>query len=303
MYKARRTELHRWVFSQLENDNSEWFADQLSQLAQVTDLANDTSARRQFDIAFGLIPRRIGKHALQLNADEQTYAHSLLPHWQPWTWQLDEAARILLILTAGNRSSQTTRIQSLLRHADLSEQLAIFKGLSLYPVDNILIEVVGDGLRTNMSDVFEAIAHNNPFPAKEFDEHRFNHMVLKALFIESPLHPIVGWEERNNPELTRMLLDYASERVAAQRTVDWELWQMAAQNADEDMLYPFIPILSVAPENVLDRLSQEGLLLALSTCTGVTPQQWIDENLSELTTIDNTISWENLLLKSKGIKH
>lgn len=301
--KLCHAELHGWVFRQLESEDSEWFADQLNQLEKVSDFTGDAPARRQYDITFGLIPRRVGKKVLQLNADEQKHAQSLLAHWRPWTWRLDEAARILLIVTAGNPDNQTAQIKSLLRHADLSEQLSIFKGLSLFPVDNTLHDVIGEGLRSNMSDVFKAIAHNNPFPANEFDEHRFNHMVLKALFIEAPLHPIIGLRQRNNLELTRMLLDYASERAAAQRTVSWELWQLAAQNADEHMLRPFVSILSIAPDNKLDELSQKGLILALSECSGVSPQQWADENISESITIDSTLSWNTLLLESNGVKH
>lgn len=297
------THLRDWVFNQLDGDNKKWLADQLSKLAQVADISSDPTARRQFDIAFGMIPRRIAKNHLQLNSDERKHANSVLPHWQPWTWQLDEAARILLIINTGHRSAQTALIKSILRHADLSEQLSIFKGLPLYCVDKVLNDAIGEGLRSNMSDVFEAIAHHNPFPSTEFDEHRFNHMVLKALFIGAPLHPIVGLRERNNTELTRMLLDYASERAAAKRTVNWELWQLAAPNATEQMLESFIPILSLASADRADKLSQKGLTLALAECAGVAPQCWAKDNIAESNIIDSTLSWEALLLESRDTKH
>ena len=66
-----------------------------------------------------------------------------------------------------------------------------------------------------MRAVFEAVAHRSPYPREQFAENRWNHMVLKALFVGSALHPIQGLEERANPALARMLCDYAHERWAA----------------------------------------------------------------------------------------
>ncbi len=50
-------------------------------------------------------------------------------------------------------------------------------------------------------------------------------MVLKALFIESPLWPIQGLDERANPHLAQMLIDYMRERIAAKRVVHYELFR------------------------------------------------------------------------------
>ena len=68
-----------------------------------------------------------------------------------------------------------------------------------------------------MRAVFEAVAHRSPYPREQFSENRWNHMVLKALFVDSTLHPMQGLEERANPELAKMLCDYAHERWAAGR--------------------------------------------------------------------------------------
>jgi hypothetical protein len=83
-----------------------------------------------------------------------------------------------------------------------------------------------------MRGVFEAIAHHNPYPKAHFDDHRWNHMVLKALFIGSPLAPIQGLDERANPELARIMCDFAHERWAAGRPVPFEIWRCVGPFAE-----------------------------------------------------------------------
>jgi hypothetical protein len=93
---------------------------------------------------------------------------------------------------------------------------------------------VGEGLRSNLKPVFEVIAHYNPFPRDHFDENRWNHMVLKALFIGSRLAAIIGLDERANAELARILREYAHERWSAGRGVSPELWRCVGPFARDD---------------------------------------------------------------------
>ena len=80
-------------------------------------------------------------------------------------------------------------------------------------------------MRSAVKPVFEAVAHRSPYPREIFDESAWNQMVLKALFIGSELAPIQGLDERANPDLAEVLLDYAHERWAAGRSVSPELWR------------------------------------------------------------------------------
>ena len=83
--------------------------------------------------------------------------------------------------------------------------MALYRGLPLYPEPETFEWQVGEGLRTSMRAVFEAIAHRSPYPKENFSEDRWNHMVLKALFIGSTLAPIQGLDERANPVLAEIL--------------------------------------------------------------------------------------------------
>jgi len=133
----------------------------------------------------------------------------------------------------------------------VAEMIALYRGLPLYPEPSSLSFEVGEGLRSNIRAVFEAIAHNNPYPRDQFDQHRWNHMVLKALFVDSSLAPIIGLDQRANPELARILIDYARERWAAGRPVTEELWRPVRPFADHP---------DIRPE--LDRARAEGHLEA-----------------------------------------
>ncbi len=61
-------------------------------------------------------------------------------------------------------------------------------------------------------------------------------MILKAVFVGSPLDLIQGIDHRANPELARMLTAYAHERWAAKRPVIPELWRPVGRFADAEIL-------------------------------------------------------------------
>lgn len=209
--------LSYWILRQA-GASGDWFEERLSALGQGV-------PERELHTVMGLAPRRLGKADLALTAEEIRQADAVHPGWRPDRWSLDGAARVLaLVVYRGERPFVQT-FKDLLRTADAGELIALYRGLPLYPDPQSLGFEVGEGLRSNMRAVFEAIAHDNPYPYTQFDEHRWNHMVLKALFIGSRLAPIVGLDERANPELARTLLDYAHERRAAGRTVSSELWR------------------------------------------------------------------------------
>ncbi|HET9735286.1 MAG TPA: EboA domain-containing protein [Burkholderiales bacterium] len=226
MSDTARKLLRDWLLRQLDAERGAWLE------AQIAALAKDSSDAA-LEIALGMVPRKLGKTELALTDADLAAADTAIPGWDPRGWSLTDAARILLLssLPAGGKPF-AERFRALCRTADVAELTTLYRGLPLYPDPASLEEQVGEGLRSNMRGVFDAIAHRNPYPKAHFDQHRWNHMVLKALFIGSPLAPIQGLDERANPELARIMCDFAHERWAAGRPVPFEIWRCVGPFAE-----------------------------------------------------------------------
>jgi hypothetical protein len=234
---ARRL-LREWLLRQLGPERGAWLDQQAASLAKD---ASDTA----LEIALGMVPRKLGKDALSLADADLAAADKAIPGWDPRGWSVTDAARILLLsgpLAGGKPFAE--RFRTLCRTADVAALTTLYRGLPLYPDPAALEEQVGEGLRSNMRGVFEAITHRNPYPKAHFDQHRWNHMVLKALFIGSPLAPIQGLDERANPELARIMCDFAHERWAAGRPVPYEIWRCVGPFAEGGAIDDLARVLS-----------------------------------------------------------
>jgi hypothetical protein len=140
----------------------------------------------------------------------------------PEGWGLDSMARAALLveaLAAWPSERHVALVRELYLKGDEREQAAVLRALPLLPIAARFLEIAIDGCRTNVRDIFEAIACENSYPAAHFPEAAFNQLVLKAFFLGVPVSRIVGLDRRRTPELGRMAADYASERRAAGRTV------------------------------------------------------------------------------------
>jgi hypothetical protein len=182
--------------------------------------------------------RRTGKAPLALRPEDLARADRLRPAWSPATWTTDQAARIALVLSwpSPEPVPYVATLDRLFQHADLGELVALYEALPVLPHPAAHVRRCTEGVRTNMTDVFKAVAHGNPYPREHLDEAAWNQMVLKALFVGVTLHPVLGLDARANPALARMLLDYARERWAAKRAVSPELWRCIGPFADDHAL-------------------------------------------------------------------
>jgi hypothetical protein len=243
-----------WLRRQLPAAAADWLDQQLARLGAVAD--------RDLYVVLGLVPRRLGRDDLELTDADIAQAQAARPGWDPRGWSVDQAARIVVLLTAGGSGERfSARFVQLCRTADVAEAIAFYRGLPLYPEPSLLEAQAAEGTRSNMRAVFEAVAHRNPYPREQFSENRWNHMVLKALFVGSTLAPIQGLDQRANPALMRMLCDYAHERWAAGRPVSPELWRCVGAFADAEALADLQRVLATGAAT-----ERRAAALALAAC-------------------------------------
>ncbi|MCU0537289.1 MAG: EboA family metabolite traffic protein [Hydrococcus sp. Prado102] len=213
--------LYHWLSRQVEQDSLIWLDKKRRQI-------NNGSPNLVFFTAFSAVPRYIGKQKLKLTQDDWKAVETIRPGWCPENWSCDRIARILLILALpqDNPDEYVQRVEQVFNVADVGELVALYQALPLLPFPERFRFRAAEGIRSNMTDVFNAVALQNPYPAEYFDNIAWNQMVLKALFVGSPLNLIYGLEKRNNSDLSQMLIDYAREREAANRSVSRELWEL-----------------------------------------------------------------------------
>jgi len=230
--------LSGWLARSIDPESAAWL--NASRDALIQDESEQALA-----IALGMIPRRLGKGRLGLTGTDLAAADHAIQGWRPSDWSVSDAARILLLSELAPAVKPfAMRFRSLCQTADGAELVTLYRGLPLYPEPAALQQQVGEGLRSNMRIVFESIAHNNPYPNAHLDLHPWNHMVLKALFIDSPLAPIQGLDQRANAELARIMCDFAHERWAAGRPVPFEIWRCVGPFAQGAMVDDLARVLS-----------------------------------------------------------
>lgn len=283
--------LRVWLNKRLSDEDRAWLSSRLS-------LVTQSNSERDLHITLGMIPRKLGRY--DLAPDHAELADAQLAHtgWDPSQWSIDTAARVLVMCTLAARDSSAfpVIVKDLCQSADLAESIALYIGCPLYPHSAALDQQIGEGLRTSIRAVFEAIAHRNPYPRQHFSEHRWNHMVLKALFIDSTLAPIQGLDERTNPELATILCNYAHERWAAHRPVTPELWRCVGPHATGSMLDDLIRVTQSG-----STIERDAALLALSSCSEPAATAVLNKFTAVGAAIDSgELTWNSLDAHTKG---
>lgn len=196
--------------------------------AACAEIGRDGSALS--DERFGALLSIASRHArgtpLAPTDAERRRAEAALEGLEIERWTLLEALRVRLILARGDlaRPSAVRALEAAFQFADEGELCALYRSLALLPDAARFAARAAEGCRSNMRSVFEAIACDNPFPLRWFDDLAFNQCVIKAIFIGAPVARIFGLERRRTPELARMALDLAAERRSAGRPVPDDLW-------------------------------------------------------------------------------
>ena len=277
--------LSGWLDDQLDAQGKAWLHDRRQELAA-------TYTDRALHITLGLAPRRVGKLDLALDAKDFAAIEMARSGWNPRWWSVADAARILVLLETAEAGNEdfSDRFVDLCCNADMGELISFYRGLALYPNPETLTDQAAEGLRTNIRSVFEAVAHNNPFPKEQFSVDRWNQMVLKAMFIGSTLAPIQGLDERANEELARILCDFAHERWAAHRQPPLELWRCVAPFAEGAMMDDLRKVVTEGSE-----AERRAGALALTMCPNPQAAQLLAQ-MPELKKLidDKAIDWDRI---------
>jgi hypothetical protein len=196
---------------------ADWFRRSLGE-----ELASSTT---RFRAAFAGADRRLGDHNPSIGPDDLARLRQA-GLVAPERWRLAMFARAALMVRALGAlptDEHLNFVRELYRRGDFREQSAILQSLILLPRPERFVTLAVEACRTNVGDVFEAIACENSYPATHFADLNFNQLVIKAFFVGTAVGRIAGLKERKTAELRRMAADYASERRAAGRSVPGDI--------------------------------------------------------------------------------
>ena len=244
---------------------------------------NSIKTDQDFFITFALINKKIPRGQLQLNPGQIQNILLKNPEFNIDNWTLDQLCRFSLLMYYPLLSVQS--ITTLISVADTREQVTIYKSIPYLTNASHFASIVVNGIRTNIVDVFDAIALNNPYPASNFSQDEWNQMILKAIFMERPIYQIKDVDHRKNKKLAHILFDYARERWAASRRVTPELWRMMRGCLTEEL---FLEMRKQMVEG--DEPSQQAMLKVIQESNLDVAQQWL--NTQSIKT--GNISWDQI---------
>jgi len=186
--------------------------------------------------AFTAATRRLGRVRLAPTEEETARLAGAGVDWPMGTWGADELGRVALLAAAAVHwpdAEIEALVEDCYRQGDGAERQAVLRALPLLPGPERFLEIAVDACRSHIQPLFEAIACENPYPARHFPELNFNQMVLKALFTGVALERIIAIDGRVTPELSRMAAGYASERRAAGRSVPPDIERLTGERGDK----------------------------------------------------------------------
>jgi hypothetical protein len=246
---------------------------------------------RTINLAFSAASRYTSKTTLCLDKEELEEANCILPHWNISRWTEVQCVRALLVLLLDTKDKKefVRILNKMFDTGEIEELVALYASLPLFPYSDSFIDRASEGVRNNITPVFDAIALGNPYPAAYLSDDAWNQLVLKAIFNNRPVYQIIGLDKRTNKALTKMLLDFAHERWAAGRTFTPQLWRCAG---------PYLEVLHVDDlKKALassDHYEQKAAALAC-ICSQKEELQMLIQDLSEQRWMNNEVgNWQSL---------
>lgn len=146
-------------------------------------------------------------------------------------WSPLRLARLLLLTQALIQQPVDTQ-QTFLRQAfawlDDQEKISILKVINWLDNSGSCLDLVQQAGRTSNSQLFSAIALNNPYPARHYTERAFHQLILKSLSMNLEVQHIVGLVEHHGSVLNQLTLELIAEQIAAERPVSDDLIYLIA---------------------------------------------------------------------------
>tara|TARA_R110002020_G_scaffold466202_1_gene688570 strand:+ start:143983 stop:144837 length:855 start_codon:yes stop_codon:yes gene_type:complete len=266
----------------LDNDGFKWMEEKIK-----ATLGLRTS--RDFFMAYSLLASKLDpeRRLKQVPSDSGTvqYLYS-----QKAT--VLQVGRVYLLVCAleADKDFFSPNVARIIQVADTGELETFLKYLVLLPSAENYKYVAVDALRTNIATVFDAIALNNPYPGRYFDDAQWNQMYLKAAFMQRDLDQIMDVDKRANGDLARIISDYAHERWAASRTVDPYFWRPVSPFLQGPLLQDMKRLLESA-DPLENRVG--------AICCSLSKKEGAQKLLSQYPDLEreiteNKISWKNL---------
>jgi len=179
--------------------------------------------RARLAVVFPGLPRKVGREPVRGGVTALGPGRLDLDAFR----RCDLAAAWLLLTTAATEAE----LLDLYAHGDIEERAMLLRTLPVLPVAAVTTRLFGEVQRSNIvlhleagvcdSDLFaRAVGHAG------FDPAAANRLLLKLAFLDLPLRRVFDAGRHANPELSRMLIDLATEREAAGRPVWRDTWRL-----------------------------------------------------------------------------
>jgi hypothetical protein len=159
---------------------------------------------------FPMAGRKVGRGPLEEGADADN-VHA---------WTVDDAARTLLLRALGD--GVEAELRDLYRFGDAAERRGLLRALPYLPVDDRVMDIVDDAIRTNDTRLIAAAL--GPYATEHLSDEQYDQAVLKCVFVGVPITGLDGIPSRVTPDGARMLGAFVHERVAAGRDLPPEVW-------------------------------------------------------------------------------
>lgn len=199
-----------------------------------TMVLNTADAKKKFGVFFSLVSRFIANQNITWEQSDLEILNLIYPGFSKTEWNKQDVVRILLMI-AVNPVINKSVLKSFFEIAEMKELVALYKGLYFLENASEFSNQFKEGIRTNMGNVFDAIAMGNPYAKAYLNQDAWNQLILKSFFMDRKIYTIQNIDDGKNEHLANMLQDYVKERWAADRQVSLEIWRMISGYLREDI--------------------------------------------------------------------